>query len=244
MSAPPQSLHSLFGGIPFLDTEFRPETLLAAVAVVRRDRVGNDTLSLISMLTPDSGIAAGGGRRAEEFELNARPLKASQQEAVAEAIKGLTEVVPHWGPLAALPVRFQLMRRDGAISASVDSLPQHVFLSTEAFSSKTQLREQVLHELSHNWLYLIAEIWRLHDRQFTVVSTLPSGTPDRSPAEVIGAAHVVTNILTLQASSPYLTPDRERQLSEYLDGCIRLIEGFRNTLTPVGREIAERIRDN
>jgi hypothetical protein len=235
-------LRELFGGVPFLDATFKPTTLLTVVAVVRRERLGAATAPLNSMLTPDRGVEAGGGKTAEQFGLDVRSLTQKEADAVAGAKESLAAAAPHWGALVALPVRFQGMTRHGAISASVDSLPQHVFLSAEAFDSPSQLREQVLHELSHNWLYLIAELYRLYDRKSKVRSTLPSGTPDRSPAEVIGAAHVVANILILHATSPYLTPEREDLVRDYLDGCLRIIEGFKDVLTPTGLEIAERIR--
>lgn len=242
---PNRSLKALFGGIPFLDETFRPESLLAAIAVVRRTRLGCDSMSLQSMLSPDSAVlAAGRGATPDQFGLRATPLSQEQSAAVAMAQTRLAEAVPHWKPLTLLPVRIQRMQRGEAISASVDSIPQHFFLGDDAFASPAELREQVLHELSHNWLYLIAEIWPLYDRRSkqSARSALPSGTPDRSPAEVIGAAHVVVNILNLHQASPYVSPDRKEWLQTYLEGCTQIVDGLETVLTPTGIEIAERIR--
>ena len=108
--------------------------------------------------------------------------------------------MPAWAPLLSLPVRYARLHPDGgAISASSRDWPQHVLLADDAFASDAELREQLVHELAHQWLYLIEDIWPL-DRPGAARLTLPSGTRDRAPAEVLGAAHVAAALTRMYAS--------------------------------------------
>jgi hypothetical protein len=112
-----------------------------------------------------------------------RDLTCAQDRAVERARADYAALMPAWQPLLALPVRFlELWPPTGAISASCWAWPQHVLLAADAFATPTQLREQVVHELCHQWLYLIEECWHLQQPGAEQL-VLPSGTADRSPAE-------------------------------------------------------------
>ena len=47
------------------------------------------------------------------------------------------------------------------MSSMAKPWPQHVLLADEAFAADAELREQLVHELAHQWLYLIEDIWPL-----------------------------------------------------------------------------------
>jgi hypothetical protein len=65
----------------------------------------------------------------------------------------------------------------GAVSASSYRWPQHVLLADAAFTSARELREQLVHELCHQWLYLMEELWALNAQGADLI-VLPSGTGD------------------------------------------------------------------
>jgi len=120
-----------------------------------------------------------------------------------------------------LPIEYgRLVENRGAISASVDALPQHVFLSDEAFASAEETREQVLHETCHNWLYLYGELWSLHDRSTHVSVTLPSGTSGRNPSELLGALHVATALIKYYSQTGNTELLAKRNLDDYRNGCV------------------------
>jgi len=232
-------------GIPFLDDAFSSRRLLSAVAAVRHvaaERRGNTgglaERSLEAWLAPSRAVMLADG-----VAMPARPLTAAQHGQVDEARAGLAEMVPAWRGLLALPVRYALLYPDGgAISASSKAWPQHVLLATAAFATPAELREQVLHELSHQWLYLIEQVWRL-EHPSAAELTLPSGTSGRCPAEVIGAAHVATVLIRLYRAQDDARPGRLGQLSAYRDGCLDLLEKIPGDLTDIGRAFVRRLKE-
>jgi len=114
--------------------------------------------------------------------------------------------------------------------------PQHVLLAEAAFVSERELREQLVHELCHQWLYLVQELWTLADPQAEEV-TLPSGTPGRAPDEVLGAAHVAAALIRLYRASCDGPRGRIEHLIGYGNACLESAHG----LTDAGTRLAERL---
>ena len=111
----------------------------------------------------------------------AEPLSPGRQQMIKDVLAETAADIPAWKQLLFLPVRYALLKtRNGAISASSRAWPQHILLADAAFSSAAELREQTLHELTHQWLYLIQEVWRLQAENVATF-TLPSGTRPVSP---------------------------------------------------------------
>jgi hypothetical protein len=82
----------------------------------------------------------------------------------------------------------------------------------------------------------------LYDKRHKSALTLPSGTSNRSIAEVLGAAHVVTNLLELHGNRlSGGNTARSEELRDYLEGCRKIIRTQLHALTPVGKEIATRL---
>jgi hypothetical protein len=174
----------------------------------------------------------------------AQPLRAARKQQVADVLAALAASMPAWAPLLSLPVRYARLYPDGgAISASSRDWPQHVLLADDAFASDTELREQLLHELAHQWLYLIEDIWPL-DRPRAARLTLPSGTRGRAPAEVLGAAHVAAALTRMYATvgGPG-AGTRISALTAYGHGCLELAQAASADLTEAGTTIAQRLKE-
>ena len=246
MTAPALCLADL-GGLPFLDEGFAARRLLAMAAAVRHADASRRGLA--------DGMPAA---RAETWLSPARafmlstastpmpalPLTTSRRRQLTGTLAALAAGMPSWQVLLALPVRYaRLYPANGAISASSRDWPQHVLLAEEAFATSRELAEQVLHELAHQWLYLIEDICPL---QLPAAATLPlpSGTRDRSPAEVLGAAHVAAVLIRFyrQDHSGWAA-GRVRALTSYGTGCLDLAGTVSGNLTEAGNLIAQRLKE-
>ncbi|MFI6705394.1 aKG-HExxH-type peptide beta-hydroxylase [Nonomuraea sp. NPDC050478] len=241
---------STLAGMPFLDDSFDYGQLLAAVAAVRHVRA--ESLSLPRVSEAQAGAWLDPGRalllEQDQVHVPGEAFKRGRQEAIDSVLDTLADTVPAWRPLVRLPVRFLLMDTgDGAISASCRDWPQHVLLADVAFANHRELREQVTHELCHQWLYMIQEVWRLADAGAEQL-ILPSGTADRTPSEVLGAAHVAAVLVRLHRVDPagaglQASADHIRYLIDYGRGCISLLDGLGDDLTEAGRALTQRLKE-
>lgn len=238
----------LLRGAPFVDHAFNPRRLLAAVAATRQIEAEQAGMSAMSLRT---ARAAGEWLmpsrvlllRPEETPMPAAPLRRQNKAMIGAVFNRLGAELPAWRPLLTLPVRYALMRpANGAISASSRAWPQHVLLADDAFGSELTLREQLVHELAHQWLYLMQEIWAFQESGGHNL-TLPSGTRGRSAAEVIGAAHVAAALIAMYATVGGAPPGRVDHLTWYGTGCLDLITAVETDLTEAGRQVARRLRE-
>ena len=74
--------------------------------------------------------------------------------------------------------------------------------------------------------------------------TLPSGTRDRAPSEVLGAAHVAAALARLYATAG--GPGAESRISAltaYGQGCLDLAQAASADLTEAGTTIAQRLKE-
>jgi len=239
-------LLSRFDGLPFVDDDFAAGRLLAAVAAVRTLR-GQELLDpadprpFSTVLRPDTAAAI--RHKDVWLDLPSAALTPDEQDAVRRALQTLTALQPSWRPLLAVPIQHRKLLASSAISASSFAWPQHLFLGDAAFASDVELTEQVLHEMSHCWLYFLEELCALQHDRCTHTFTLPSGTSHRRPNEVIGAIHVVVNLRRMYRAMPRADTLERRldALQEYLHGCLELAEAMRPCLTPDGRELLEHL---
>lgn len=232
-------------GMPFLDDEFASRRLLAVIAAARHGAAARQGIAggvprqeAEAWLAPARAYLVNAG----PTPMPAQPLRAARKQQIADVLAGLAAGMPAWAPLLSLPVRYARLYPDGgAISASSRDWPQHVLLADDAFASDDELREQLLHELAHQWLYLIEDIWPL-DRPGAARLTLPSGTRDRAPAEVLGAAHVAAALCRLYAMTG--GPGAEARittLTAYGQGCLGLAQAA--DLTEAGTTITQRLKE-
>ncbi|MGP3959574.1 aKG-HExxH-type peptide beta-hydroxylase [Nonomuraea sp. 3N208] len=238
-------------GMPFLDDKFDFGQLLAAVAAVRHVRSNERGLNGVTEVQAGAWLDPGRALLLQDDPdplLPGLALSRDRQTDIDEVLGGLVETLPAWRPLVRLPVRFLLLdTNDGAISASCRDWPQHVLLAPVAFANCRELREQVTHELCHQWLYMIQEVWRLA-REGAEQLVLPSGTADRTPSEVLGAAHVAAALVRLHridsaGADLQATDDHIRYLVDYGRGCLSLLDGIDDDLTDAGRALAQRLKE-
>jgi hypothetical protein len=234
-------------GMPFLDDEFASRRLLAIIAAARHSAAvaqglagGVPRQQAEAWLAPARAYLVNAG----PTPMPAQPLREARKQQVRDVLAALAAAMPAWTPLLRLPVRYARLHPDGgAISASSRDWPQHVLLADDAFANDAELREQLVHELAHQWLYLIEDIWPL-DRSGAALLSLPSGTRDRAPAEVLGAAHVAASLIRMYAAlgEPGAGP-RVSTLTAYGKGCLELAQAASADLTKAGTTIAQRLKE-
>jgi hypothetical protein len=234
-------------GMPFLDDDFTSRRLLAVIAAARHGSAAKQGLAggvprqqAEAWLAPARAYLVNAG----PTPMPAQPLRAARKQQITDVLAELAAGMPPWTPLLRLPVRYARLYPDGgAISASSRDWPQHVLLADEAFAADAELREQLVHELAHQWLYLIEDIWPL-DRPAAGRLTLPSGTRDRAPAEVLGAAHVAAALVRMYATVGDLGAEaRISALTAYGQGCLELAQTASADLTEAGTTIAQRLKE-
>ena len=247
IAAPPVLVYADLQGLPFLDDVFATTRLLALTAAVRHCTAGHRGIEtgitddgIEAWLAPSRAYLLSTGYG----QIPALPLPSRASQQVKDTLAALAQTMPPWRTLLALPVRYaSLFPPNGAISASSTAWPQHVLLADDAFATSRELREQLVHELAHQWLYLIAAIWPL-DQPAAPLLTLPSGTRGRTPAEVIGAAHVAAALLRLyQRDDDLHARQRAEALISYGTGCLELAASAAGDLTPTGTLIAQRLKE-
>lgn len=214
-------------GWPFLDSTFAPNVLLAAAATCRRELARDQgprdiqELSIQDYLSPHVAIRV--RQNSSGIALPCCPLDDNQRDAVSSAIDSINSAAPSWRPLTALPCSMQFLNDDDTISCSCFSYPQHIFLGARAFRSKEALCEQVLHELCHNWTYIIEEMTPLCEAGTSNTYTLPSGTSNKYLTEVLGAAYVGSVLIRwYQRFDEPTAHNRIAHLASYVSGCLEI----------------------
>ncbi|NHU42998.1 HEXXH motif-containing putative peptide modification protein [Rhodococcus sp. A14] len=236
------------GGLPFLDGEFRASRLLSAVCAVRAWREGVHDRGHINwselkvLLLPEYAIEAN-RRMRSPADIASEPLSADEQADIDAALEGLAHDVPEWEALLKLPVRVKRLVRSEAMSCSCFFAPQHIYISPRAFSDEVLLGEYLLHELCHNWTYLLEELEPLQTFQALERFTLPSGTQNKQPTELLGAAYVSATLVRWYRRRGLAGEEsRINLLTRYLDGCLDLIDDPTcRPLTPTGLAVAFRL---
>ncbi|MFI0813817.1 aKG-HExxH-type peptide beta-hydroxylase [Streptomyces echinatus] len=237
------------GGWPFLDDDHAPQRLLTAVACVRLARRDGPHAAgrpddLAAVLDPGEALRI----RALDLPrpLPTGTLTTEQLAAIPAAVDIIAHLIPAWAPLLrALPLTYlPMLAGRASVSASCFAWPQHILFSDAAFDDPAVLAEQTLHETFHQWLYLCEELTPLQQPGCTHRVTLPSGTSGRSPAELLGAAHVTCGLARLWPLLDVPGPVRDRRLGHlvaYTGGCLDLIADNRPYFTADGHALADRI---
>ncbi|MCO6003537.1 HEXXH motif-containing putative peptide modification protein [Actinoallomurus purpureus] len=231
------------GGLPFVDSAFRPPTLLALAAARRRAAEPEAFSRLVDYLDPANaaGIFARNARSTlEDFAWT--PLPEDRVSVVFEATAAITTFLPEWKPLFDIPVRYRKVEGDYA-SGSYALIPQTIYLGEAAFSSPRSLKEALIHEHAHVWLTFIAEISDLQRDGAPSRFVLPSGTSGRSLRAVLLAGHFAAAVARFYLDSGAEDPvslSRAAYMMEYLDGCVRTAMGD-PFLTPLGEAVRGRL---
>lgn len=235
-----KTIDNIFHGLPFVDESFDSKLLLTLVGRVRKilaDDIIGPAIN-VDWLDPDQALKL---RNAVgiKCDLSLLPLSRRQLEKVQSARAAVIEKAHGWRRLIQFPVRYHRLESSDVIGCSCYATPQRVFLSEAAFCTERELCEQIIHEHCHNWMYLLEELMPFHRIDYEEVFVLPSGTANRNPTEIIGAAHVAATLGRWYATQVDAeSQQRVHQLAAYFDGCMGLLRSLsRDPLLPAGAEI-------
>ena len=237
---------NLFGGWPFVDDTFVPRRLLAAVVALRRF-VDQQCSRPVAPASPRRYLEPALARRIMARRMSgppicARPMDSNQLTRISCAKEAICDRLPIWRNLLQLPIDYCILVGRGSISCSAPHYPQHVFFSERVFRSDAEIQEQLIHELCHNWVYLIGEGWRLSGDDDAPCYTLPTGTGQKEAGEVIGAAHVAVALYRWYAvqGEDSAGSTRRAVLLNYLEGCLASVADGRR-LGPAGLLLRDRL---
>lgn len=177
------------GGLPFIDTGFRPEKLVGLAAYRRITVAETFGKSLDDPLSPTSARSVYADQAITTgLDVPLEHLDVARRDVIEQVERAVMQACPSWRALLALPVDYFLLPR-GYVSLTCGFMPQTVFLGESAFRSRFSLREAFLHEHAHVWMDLLLEV---ADFQYPASGTkyrLPSGTGGKTATGVILAAH-------------------------------------------------------
>ncbi len=237
------SLQDLFGGLPFLDTTFKPNQFLTAVACARRfryERLGFRFDRLEEYLIPSNALIVYSKLLNKEIYLYGSLADGSLVNQLNEQIEKIVYEFPWWKSLFGISLVFYIFDSDTIIGTSSAIKPQHIFLGSRALTSSNEIREQVLHEVVHIWAYMIEELWMFHNKEDISLFSLPSGTSEKTATGVIHAAYVARVLSDFYRKNNKDWLERSKILTEYYKSCLSLIE-TNQFLTRTGREIIKRL---
>lgn len=183
----------LFGGWPFIDNNFNAEAAFSATVALRAYRSAELGLSGKLPLwepTIGAGLFSEKGKN-----IPSRSADAKEKRSVKRALQRITLIMPEWSQLLRLRVEIKTLEADQWISCSSPNWPQHIFLQPYVYTDEGQLCEQLIHELCHNWIYLLSEGWRLAHPDDQPQYVLYTGTARKYAWEVLGASHVAAALI-------------------------------------------------
>ncbi|WP_147432581.1 hypothetical protein [Pseudomonas sp. WPR_5_2] len=240
----PSEILNEINGLPFVHSDFNSKKLLTFVAVVRKN-IYRENLHLTTYLQPDFATAlynrhvAG----APEFPPN-QTLSNAERFMLAEAKANLKALLPEWEALLDIPVNIHKMLNQ-QVSLTNPVLPQQIFLGEAAFTSITDLEELLVHELSHIWSSLIAEIYDFQLKDSSNNYILPSGTGGKNPRGVLLACLFAVSALNyhqrlLATGSVRARPERLDYLNQYFLRSLVTLKASAE-LSEIGKLITSRL---
>ncbi|AZF01554.1 hypothetical protein C4J95_4119 [Pseudomonas orientalis] len=234
----PSLFFDTVGGLPFIDEDVRPATLLAAVACSRRNSDPQAHDDLADYLDPGNARALFkrlATSQVEEFE--SIDCSAAEQQAIQAATARVCGVNPAWGSFFTVPIRYRKLLQPMSSSTSA-LIPQTIYLGERAFDSHIPLEETLVHEHAHIWLNFLMEVYDLQTAGAPRDYVLPSGTHGKTLRGVLAAAHFAAAALKYYRDlyGPQARTQRQSYLHKYLAGCLQ-VAAQRPSFTPMGRRV-------
>jgi hypothetical protein len=232
------------GGLPMIDDGVK-HSAIATLACAVRQRLDNKRQPLSAYLQP--GLAKDCYRRASQrlvTELESIDPSPYDMQRIQGACDRIVEAVPQWKVQFALPLRWRRLVNDVA-SSSNPMIPQHIYLGERGLTSH-RLPEYIVHEISHTWVGMIAEVAPLA-LPGEAVHVLPSGTTNKEIRQVMYALTFAATAVRFYrariAQGQHHEQDRERLewMEQYTSGCLDIVEPSA-LLLPNGRLMAESCR--
>lgn len=233
------------GGLPFIDINFLPSKLLTLAACVRRN-IDDQKHELAVYVQPNKAHAVY-QQLTTTAPLPYGDLSLEEHRKIESATRRIVDVCPAWRPMFGIRVDYYKLHNH-MLSSSNPLIPQHIFLGADAFRSKVRLEEIIIHEMSHVWSSLIAEISDFQDKENPGNFVLPSGIAGKNARGVLLASLFAASVLIYFRALPEdheeidYVQGRFQFLEMYLDKSLDSLE-LSPSLTTTGVEIKNRLRD-
>lgn len=215
------------GGLPMIDDAFKASAI-ATLACAVRQRLDNKRQPLEAYLQPDLAHECyRTGSRRPVAQMESMDPSPGDLVMVRLACADIVATVPQWRPHFSVPLHWRKLVTDMA-SSSNPMIPQHIYLGERGIRSH-RLREYIVHEVSHVWVAMIAEVAPLAERS-EAINVLPSGTAGKDIGQVIYAltfaATAVRFYRALVQADRHTAADVARlsDLEHYANGCLEIVE--------------------
>ena len=232
------------GGLPMIDDSVKHSAIVTLACFVRQ-RLDNRRLELAEYLKPEVARTCYLVASVQPVtELESIEPSDEEMRLIQDICAHIVAVVPQWKVHFALPIRWRRLVND-LPSASNPVIPQHIYLGERGIRGP-RLAEYIVHEVSHTWVGMIAEVAPLAlpgDR----IHVLPSGTSGKEVRQVMYA-------LTFAATAVRFYRERIRKglqhsqdaerlhyLEWYTAGCLDIVEPS-ELLLPNGNLMAKSCR--
>jgi len=241
--SPSEILYEI-NGLPFVNPQFNSKKLLTLVAVVRKNIDGGD-LPLTTYLRPDFATTLYNRHvKGAPMFPSYQALGNAERAMLAEAKSNLKSLLPEWSKLFDLQIKIHKLSSQ-QVSLTNPLLPQQMFLGEAAFTSMTDLEELLVHELSHIWSSLIAEIYDFQIKDSSNNYILPSGTGGKNPRGVLLAclfavSAVIYHQRLLASRSIRARPERLDFLHQYFLKSLITLQAS-TELSEIGKLITSRL---
>jgi len=232
------------GGLPMIDDHVKTSAIATLVCAIRQ-RLDNRCQPLAAYLQPELARECYRNASAQPVtEHESIAMTDAELEIIRTACEAITETVPCWKVYFAIPLSWRRLI-DDLFSSSNPLIPQHIYLGERCIRGR-RLTEHIVHEVSHTWVGMIAEVVPLA-LPGGPLHMLPSGTPDKEIRQVIYAlTFAATAIRFYRAciAKRQANPDdaaRLRYLERYTAGCLEIVDSS-DLLLPDGRLMVESCR--
>jgi len=222
-----ECLVSDLGGLPMIDDNVKLSAI-ATLACAVRQGLDQKQQPLASYLQPELARECYRNACAQLVtELDSVEPTKKDMRIIQQACDAIVAIVPEWEAHFSIPLRWRRLITD-ILSSSNPIIPQHIYLGQSGIYGN-RLAEQIIHELSHTWVGMIAEIVPLA-LPGEPIHTLPSGTMNKEIRQVVYAltfsATAVRYYRKRIAVSQNYPDDIERlkYLERYTDGCLKIVE--------------------
>ncbi|MGE8599684.1 MAG: hypothetical protein ACN6N2_10025 [Acinetobacter calcoaceticus] len=231
------------GGLPLIDDQVQVSAIATVVCAVRQ-RLDNARQPIEAYLQPE--LASKCYRQASDSitEHESITMPNIEMGIVQKSCESIIKVMPSWEVYFSIPLKWKQLVQNIASSTN-PIIPQHIYLGNRGIYSN-RLEEYIVHELSHTWVGMIAEVAPLA-RQGASIHMLPSGTPNKEIRQVIYALTFATTAIRFYRTcidkkiSSLETIGRLRYLEKYALGCIGILDSS-DLVLPDGRFMIESCR--
>ena len=236
-------LFEMSGGLPFLDANFSPTPILSLVACRRRSlskthgsEKNND---IVRFLDPNVAHHIYDNLGISPTPLPSTEFSDKEKTLIESSIKEIIRSKNGWRNEFNLPINYRKLEVD-KLSCTILGVPQHIFISPKALNHKFHLFEIIIHELSHVWLALYAEVLDLQVIS-NPVHILPSGTNGKDIRAVLLAAFFAAAVYEFLISTKIQRGSDFYDHKPYLKECIEILSSTKDELTPLGMSLTNRL---